>query len=308
MGHRAIVPWRARLTLLAVLLGMSLPAPSALAFCRLTTCDGDCKTDADGCKAEGKPLRWVGPCVGMSLQRDGGGKLPRKAVVFAVDRALEAWVTTCQEEGGASMTFTSYKTTTCSRPIYNREGPNANAIIFRDGGAWAHDNELGNTLGYTTVSYNVGSGEIYGADIELNNTSGQLGVPGSPGEYDLRSVITHELGHVLGMGHTQDENAVMYPSLPTSENRHALRDDDRSAMCEVYAPDRKTGKCVVAPRGGFTDDCTERAAPAVAGEPASCAISGSSLARDRGDRSDAFLGLGAVMALSLTTRRGRRGA
>jgi len=213
--------------------------------------------------------------VGVSLQRDGGGKLPREDVVFAVDQALEAWVTSCGGDEPASMSLTAYKSTSCGRAVYNKEGPNANAVVFRDGGAWDHDNELGNTLGFTTVSFNVATGEIYGADIELNNTDGQLGVPTARGDYDLQSVITHELGHLLGIGHTQDETALMYPSLPTQELRHDLGDDDRAAICEVYSPDRRATKCTVVPRGGFTDACTERALEPEAEPVSSCAISGS---------------------------------
>lgn len=223
----------------------------------MTTCERDCEVDGDGCKVDGKPLFWAGACVGLSLQRDGGGKLPREDVVFAVDQALEAWVTSCGGDEPASMSLTAYKSTSCARAVYNKEGPNANAIVFRDGGIWDHDNELGNTLGYTTVSFNVATGEIYGADIELNNTDGQLGVPTAKGDYDLQSVITHELGHVLGIGHTQDDTALMFPTLPPQEAKHDLGDDDRAAICEVYTPDRRA-KCAVVPRGGFTSDCSLR--------------------------------------------------
>jgi hypothetical protein len=239
----------------------------------MTTCDGDCELDEEGCKLDGKPLFWAGPCVGMSLQKDGGGKLPRDAVVEAVDRALEAWATNCAG-GEATIAFSAYKTTSCSRAVYNREGANANGIVFRDGGAWEHDNELGNTLGYTTVSFSVLTGEIYGADIELNNTDGQLGVPAAPGDYDLRSVVTHELGHVLGIGHTLDEDAIMYPSLPVEAERHSLGDDDRAAVCDVYAPERRTTKCSAVPRGGFTALCRDVTSTPEEEPVDSCALRG----------------------------------
>lgn len=255
-GRSRVRPWLRRALAAmasAVVLG---GAATASAYCRMTTCDGDCEVDEQGCKIDGKPLVWAGPCVGMSLQKDGGGKLPRDAVVEAVDRALEAWATQC-DGGEATMAFSAYKTTSCSRAVYNRDGANANAIVFRDGGAWEHENELGNTLGYTTVSFSVVTGEIYGADIELNNTDGQLGVPEAPGAYDLRSVVTHELGHVLGIGHSVDEDAVMYPSLEVGAERHSLGEDDHGAICDVYAPDRPTSKCSPVPRGGFTALCRD---------------------------------------------------
>lgn len=269
----------------------------------MTTCERDCDVDGDGCKIDGKPLFWAGACVGLSLQRDGGGKLPREDVVFAVDQALESWVTSCGGDEAASMSLTAYKSTSCGRAVYNKEGPNANAIVFRDGGVWDHDNELGNTLGYTTVSFNVGTGEIYGADIELNNTDGQLGVPTAKGDYDLQSVITHELGHVLGIGHTQDETALMFPSLPTQEARHDLGDDDRAAICEVYSPDRRTTKCTAVPRGGFTADCSLRVLEPEAEPVSSCALVRRGGVGDDGARPAVIL---AGLALALGALRSRR--
>ena len=45
-------------------------------------------------------------------------------------------------------------------------------------------------------------------------------------QYDFQTVVTHELGHALGMGHSTDANSVMYPELATGHARRNLTAND----------------------------------------------------------------------------------
>jgi len=71
------------------------------------------------------------------------------------------------------------------------------------------------------------------ADMAINTryawTTGCRAVSGS---YDLESVILHENGHVAGLGHSTDINAVMYPSYQTA--RCALAQDDKNGLAALY--------------------------------------------------------------------------
>jgi predicted Zn-dependent protease len=50
---------------------------------------------------------------------------------------------------------------------------------------------------------------------------------------DLFAVILHELGHVLGLKHTDVKDAVMYPYY--SKSKRELRDDDIQGLRYIYA-------------------------------------------------------------------------
>lgn len=53
--------------------------------------------------------------------------------------------------------------------------------------------------------------------------------------YDLFSVVAHEFGHSLGLGHSKDPNALMYPKYKFFESKgFQLSHDDLTAIQSLY--------------------------------------------------------------------------
>ena len=78
-----------------------------------------------------------------------------------------------------------------------------------------------------------------------SNFNGRLGttfdlaenwaLPGSENGIILRSVACHEIGHLLGLGHTRDENALMYPYINSSTRQfHGPQEDDITKIQGLY--------------------------------------------------------------------------
>ncbi|KAL6609654.1 hypothetical protein ACP70R_039623 [Stipagrostis hirtigluma subsp. patula] len=61
-----------------------------------------------------------------------------------------------------------------------------------------------------------------------------LHAEGAYAAIDLESVATHEIGHVLGLGHSSSAKAVMYPSIGAGERKVELADDDVEGVQLLY--------------------------------------------------------------------------
>lgn len=71
---------------------------------------------------------------------------------------------------------------------------------------------------------------IYEADIDIN-VDHDFGTATT--SYDTQTAITHEIGHLLGLSHSSDKNAVMYASLDKGETR-SINNDDRNGIAAIY--------------------------------------------------------------------------
>lgn len=275
---------------LAALTATLIAEAPAAAFCRSTTCTSDCPRDADGCKTTGEELAWPGLCVGLSLQRDGSVNLPLDEIRASLDAAAFAWTdVACAGGGAASIAFSILDDVSCHAIEYNPDGPNANVILFQDT-RW-HYNGPGDTLAKTTVTFDVDTGAILDADIEVNHAYNEFTTGDTDVVYDLPSVLTHELGHLLGLDHSPDALATMNAQyeLGTTDLR-SLEPDDLAAACAAYPPDRP-GACDPTPKGGLADAC-------VGGAESGCAVTANPPSHEGA--------LGAMMAALLCMAARRR--
>jgi Matrixin len=126
---------------------------------------------------------------------------------------------------GSSYRLSSGGTTTRCPSLVN-ECPGRQRFDGYNDVGWAQLS--GGTLGVTWYSTSIDE-----ADMAINNryawstTCSQVA-----GAYDLQTVFLHENGHVAGLGHSSDRNAVMYPSYQTA--RCGLGTDDISGIAARY--------------------------------------------------------------------------
>ena len=98
----------------------------------------------------------------------------------------------------------------------------------------------GSCLAATLTGYYVsqtGDDRIYDADV-YTNTSIQFyssRESGCSSEYDIDGVMVHEVGHVIGIGHSSVSGATMYPSISAcNTSARTLASDDIAARDDLY--------------------------------------------------------------------------
>ena len=98
----------------------------------------------------------------------------------------------------------------------------------------------GSCLAATLTGYytsQTGDDRIYDADV-YTNTSIQFyssRESGCSGEYDIDGVMAHEVGHVIGIGHSNVSGATMYPSVSAcNSGNRSLASDDFAARDDLY--------------------------------------------------------------------------
>lgn len=227
----------ARILILAATLalaGGALVPGRGHAYCRLTT---EMPLPGDTCAEAGAGLVWDRPCISFSMTARRQTQPLLDDVRDVADTSFDTWLeVTCDGQPvGLSIRQTA-ALGQCSNPEYNVNAANANTVIFVSD--WAARKLPEEAFGLTLVWHNPDTGEIHDADMQINETLGTLSICNgtcAAGRVDLQNVFTHEAGHFLGLGHSDDTRATMAARAQVGETRKRdLADDDRAGLCAIY--------------------------------------------------------------------------
>ncbi len=138
-------------------------------------------------------------------------------VIAALDAARAVW------NGAPEMRAKLVPLTTLSRP---------DIVVRFCRGAWKEAEGL---LGRTEFTAKPDTGVITNALIEINECNFRFVGPDvvRGGRFDLQSVFAHELGHTIGLGHSQDPLAMMFVHAGNGRQRR-LAHDDRVGLATIF--------------------------------------------------------------------------
>jgi uncharacterized protein (TIGR03382 family) len=245
---------------LAVGLGVLTAAETSFAYCRTTSCDeGDtaCKTNKYGCVRDGIAVVWDRTTLPYRVYKKGSSKLDDDKLEVAIKQAFDAWQYADCKDGRTSLRFQEGAKITKMKPLgmSAEEAEKAKlepfGIYFRDD-EWTHRDDANDVLAATSLTYGVKKGVVTYADIEINTASGEFSFDDEPKTNDFQSVLTHEVGHYLGLAHSQDADSIMVPtycgnadsercSAHGLDGKRALSQDDIDGVCALYPHNLQAG-------------------------------------------------------------------
>jgi len=294
---------------LATLTALALIPGQASAWCQMTTSDLS-PTELEPCILASNhpgeyPLAWRHRCTSISLSTmDGSFDLSEADVRGVLARSIATWeAVRCDGVAPGVDMLLLAETNLASHARHFSNGRNVNSIIFVHE-EWSREREHDpRALAVTYVWHDPSTGEIFDADIELNEETNHFVIcpaivgcnPAADDTADLENTLTHELGHYLGVAHTPDDvMATMHFRADLGEVlKRDLQPDDEAGLCNIYPPGTLPEACEYTPRGGLGLD----------GEPPSgCAARARGVAHSNTPPLLGALGLG-LLGLLVARRR-----
>jgi MYXO-CTERM domain-containing protein len=218
----------------AVLVSLLLGVSSSAHACTINTTE------------VGKRIRWSTETIGLQMDSEFENYLGPGEAYAALAMGFEAWRGLPRVPDMMIMPGTP-------ATLGHHDGHPTNGIyLLRD---WPYDAAK---LAVTVVTYEMDTGRLLDADIVVNGKANFAllpePTPAGDSSYDLAAVLTHEAGHVLGLGESSaGVDATMWPyAKPDDTDKRTLAEDDEDGAIESYmsAPPPAASSCGANTVGG----------------------------------------------------------
>jgi hypothetical protein len=141
----------------------------------------------------------------------------------------------------------------------------SNASDHRNVIRWVDSNIAAGVFAVTITTFETTTGRIVDADMELNDrdftwdTLGPDGTQGFIGRAMIENVVTHELGHFIGLDHPMNAQATLfYASSPGLINQVSLEVDDRAPVISSHASPTISDPTLGTVQGSVSDGSNPR--------------------------------------------------
>lgn len=181
------------------------------------------------------PFRWAQLPVSFVINSQGSADVPDPSDRSAVLLGFRAWEdlpassASFVEDSAADATRTDFQAQDIHLIMWDEDGSSG---LFAPGAG---------IIALTPLLASTSDGTILDADIVFNGAL-QFSTDQTAGTFDIQSVATHEVGHMLGFDHTGGPLVTMFAAIQAGQlTARSLSRDDEAAAVHVY-PAGATGR------------------------------------------------------------------
>jgi hypothetical protein len=185
----------------------------------------------------GKSLQWSNPAINWRLNASGSDNIADDSHIAAIEHGFQAW----EDISGSDISFTRGADTNDVAP-----GASSHIVAFDENNTSGYFPTGSGIVAITPISFDTGSGNILDADILFNGGQYNFSTDGSAGTFDVQDVLSHEIGHFIGLDHSPQMSGTLWPYVSSRQWLHrSLTTDDRSgaiAVAPTGSQSRLTGR------------------------------------------------------------------
>lgn len=187
-------------------------------------------------RINGKNLAWTNPNITWRLDTGGSDNISDGSHEPAIEHAFQTW----EDVLGSSINFTRGADITSTDP-----SGSSSIVAFDENNSSGYFPSGSGIVAITPISFNTSTGAILDADILFNGSQFAFSTDKTPGTFDVQDVLTHEIGHFIGLDHSPQVSGTMWPYVTSGQWLHrSLSDDDAAGAVAIAAngtPARLTG-------------------------------------------------------------------
>ena len=171
----------------------------------------------------GKTLNWSSNTISYNIHTAGSDDISDNSHIPAIEHAFQSW----SDVSGSNINLVRGADTASGST-----GGSGHTITFDETNSSGFFPSGSGIVAITPINYMLADGRITDADILFNGNQFAFSTDQTPGTFDVQDILTHEVGHFIGLDHSPVVSGTMWPYVSQTQwlHRSLAQDDEAGAI------------------------------------------------------------------------------